>query len=287
MTTRVTASPTPDDVETVEQALVYDHDARAVLTRLLSPPAGRRQALFTTPSGEGVAVVSVSSRDPAVGHLDLLAVRPSAQRQGVGRRLVVAAEEWLAQQGARHIRIAGNPPCYGWPGIDVRYTAAACLAEKLGYALIDTAWNMTADLSGDLDSGGDEERLVREGVRVQAASGELRSQAVTFARQQWNGNWAWEVEQATGCHVAIRAGAIVGFAAWGARPNWFGPMGTAASVRGLGIGRVLLRRCLHDMREAGALSAEISWVGPKGFYSDAVGAATQRVFWLYGRDLAL
>lgn len=62
-------------------------------------------------------------------------------------------------------------------------------------------------------------------------------------------------------------------------------MGTAASARGLGIGRVLLRRCLRDMREAGARSGEISWVGPKGFYSDAAGAVTRRVFWLYPRDL--
>jgi GNAT superfamily N-acetyltransferase len=62
-------------------------------------------------------------------------------------------------------------------------------------------------------------------------------------------------------------------------------MGTAESARGLGIGAVLLRRCLRDLRSTGARSAEIGWVGPKRFYSLAVGAAVGRVFWQYGRDL--
>ncbi len=117
----------------------------------------------------------------------------------------------------------------------VRYTAAACLAEELGYALIATAWNMTADLTLDLDSAGDEQRL--------------------------------------------------GFAAWGARLHWFGPMGTAESTRGLGFGAVLLRRCLRDLRANGARRAEIGWVGPKRFYLLTVGATVGRVFWQYGRDL--
>ncbi|NUP67682.1 MAG: GNAT family N-acetyltransferase, partial [Nonomuraea sp.] len=76
------------------------------------------------------------------------------------------------------------------------------------------------------------------------------------------------------------------FAAWGARPAWFGPMGTAPDARGLGLGGVLLRRCLADQRAAGQASAQIGWVGPLRFYSRAVGARAERVFWLYRRDLA-
>lgn len=292
----VIAAPRPEDVRTVTQALRYDPDGPAVLARLMEPPVGRRHALLATPGGDGVAAVSVSTRDPEVGHWDLLAVHPDARRRGLGRGLVAAGEEWLARQGVRRARIAGNPPCYGWPGIDVRYTAAACLAEEVGYTLTGTAWNMTADLTVDLDSAvldsavldsaADERRLAGEGIRVERATGGLRDAAAEFARQHWNENWAWEVAQASGCHVAVRDGTILGFAAWGARPNWFGPMGTAESARGLGIGAVLLRRSLRDLRATGADSAEIGWVGPKRFYSLTVGAAVGRVFWQYGRDLS-
>lgn len=282
---QVIAAPRPEDVLTVTQALGYDQDAAAVLARLMAPPVGRRHALLATPGGDAVAVVSVSGRDPAVGHWDLLGVRPDARRRGLGRSLVAAGEEWFVRHGVRHARVAGNPPCYGWPGIDVRYTAAACLAEESGYTLTGTAWNMTADLTVDLDSAADEQRLAGEGIQVQRVEDRLREPAVAFARQHWGESWAWEVEHASGCHVAVRDGAILGFAAWGTRPGWFGPMGTAEAARGLGIGAVLLRRCLADLRATGARQAEIGWVGPKRFYSLTVGAAVGRVFWQYGRDL--
>ena len=48
---------------------------------------------------------------------------------------------------------------------------------------------------------------------------------------------------------------------------------------------MLLRRCLAEQRAAGMASAQIGWVGPLGFYSRAVGARAERVFWLYRRDL--
>nr|WP_256862898.1 hypothetical protein [Microbispora sp. GKU 823] len=62
-------------------------------------------------------------------------------------------------------------------------------------------------------------------------------------------------------------------------------MGTAEAARGLGVGRVLLRRCLADQAAAGQTSAQIGWVGPLRFYSRTVGARTERVFWLYRRAL--
>lgn len=228
---------------------------------------------------------SAVGKSPAVGHIDLLAVHPRAQGRGLGRALVTAAEERLAGLGAGEVRFAGNPPCYAWPGIDVRYTPALCLAERLGYERYQMAWNMTADLCTDLSTDDDVRRLAEIAVEVRAAPAGRRDTVVEFARTHWNDSWAWEVEHAAGCHYAVRSGEFLGFAAWGARPTWFGPMGTAPAARGLGIGRVLLRRCLADQRDAGLDRAEIGWVGPLRFYSRAVGARAERVFALYRRRL--
>ncbi|MEU7742514.1 GNAT family N-acetyltransferase [Nonomuraea sp. NPDC049158] len=282
--------------EVARAALTLDGgEGAALVERLARPPAGRRWTALVRDGG--VVMASVSAKDPAVGHLDLLAVHPDARGRGHGRALVGAAEEWLRSEGARQARFAGNPPCYAWPGIDVRYTAAACLAERLGYERYHVAWNMTADLGADLSVEEDLVRLAEAGVSVHASATDRdlaadqeraadRERVAAFVRERWNQNWAWEAANAAGLHYAERDGRILGFAAWGARPAWFGPMGTAPEARGLGVGGVLLRRCLAEMRAAGLSSAQIGWVGPLRFYSRAVGARAERVFWLYRRDLA-
>ena len=110
-------------------------------------------------------------------------------------------------------------------------------------------------------------------------------------RGHWGDGWAWEVAESlnrpgAGCYVAVRDGEILGFAAYGAnRPSWFGPMGTAPAAEGLGVGRVLLRRCLTDQRAGGLTSAQIGWAGPISFYSNAVDARLERIFWIYSKTL--
>ncbi|MFD1542601.1 GNAT family N-acetyltransferase [Nonomuraea guangzhouensis] len=274
-----------DAAEVARAALTLDPgEGPALVDRLANPPTGRRWTALVIDGG--VVMASVSGKDPAVGHIDLLAVHPEVRGRGHGRELVRAAEEWLRSAGVTQARFAGNPPCYAWPGIDVRYTAAACLAESLGYERYHMAWNMTAGLATDLSVDDDLVRLAQRDVYVHTAAEQGRERVAAFVREHWNENWAWEAVNATGLHYAERDGRILGFAAWGSRPAWFGPMGTAPEARGLGVGGVLLRRCLADMRAAGQSSAQISWVGPLRFYSRAVGARTERVFWLYRRDLA-
>ncbi|MBP2703790.1 GNAT family N-acetyltransferase [Microbispora sp. RL4-1S] len=263
-------------------------DAALVVRRLSTPPEGRRWVALGTPGLDGVVFASLGTG--GAGHVDLLAVDPAARDRGIGRALVLAAQDWLRAAGATEARFAGNPPCYGWPGIDVRYTPAACLAESLGYERYSVAWNMTADLvSGWNPASWDEEgelaRLAAAGVSVRSIPRTERAEVSAFARREWNERWAWEAEQATGCHQAVRDGEPLGFAAWGSRPNWFGPMGTAPAARGLGVGRTLLRRCLAEQAAAGLRQVEIGWVGPLRFYSRAVAARAGRVFWLYRRRL--
>ncbi len=287
--------------ETCAAALELEaSDGPTLVDMLWTAPVQRQRAVLVAEDGVGVVCASTShlarrndAVDPdvagtadsstVVGHVDLIAVHPRAQGRGLGRALLAAAERWLVGQGAAEVRLAGNPPCYAWPGIDVRYTPALCLAERLGYERYDVAWNMTADLSVDLSTATDIDRLAAAGVAVRKAPPDGRGAVADFVRAHWNDRWAWEVEHASGCHYAVRSGEVLGFAAWGARPFWFGPMGTAPAARGLGIGRVLLRRCLAEQRDAGLSHAEIGWVGPLRFYARAVGARVQRVFAMYRR----
>lgn len=244
----------------------------------------------------GVVLGSLDAEDRKLGHLDLIAVRPEVRRKGVGRALTGAAENALAEMGGQAVALAGNPPYYAWPGIDVRYTPAVCMALALGYELDTTAWNMTADLAEGSpavrDTGPAEARLASAGVLVRRAVGADRAALTAFARDNFESpSWAGEVADSldrpgAGCHIALRDGELLGFAAYGSsRPSWFGPMGTAPAAQGLGIGAVLLRRCLIDQRADGHRSAQIGWVGPVPFYSAVAGARIERVFFLYRKVL--
>ncbi|WP_238008762.1 GNAT family N-acetyltransferase [Dactylosporangium sp. AC04546] len=273
------------------EALELDGDsgeARLLVRRLADGPDGRVGFRLVDERGDGVVFGSVSDRDPRLGYVELLAVRASARRRGLGSQLLAAAEDRLRALGCERVRLGGNPPCYAWPGVDVRYTAAVCLAQKRGYGLEDTAWNMTADLRRESDDAErDEKRLAGVGVKVMEAPPETSE----WVRSIWGDGWAWEVGQSigrdgAGCYVAVRDGEILGFAAYGAnRPSWFGPMGTAPAAEGLGVGRVLLRRCLADQRANRHDTAQIGWAGPIAFYSKAVGARIERIFWIYGKAL--
>lgn len=235
----------------------------------------------------GVAFAAAGNADPHVGHLDLVAVDPRYQRRGMATRLLRQAEDSLRDMGCTIVRVAGNPPDYAFPGIDVRYTPAICLVAKAGYAHDRTAWNMTAELDPQtLDTAIDEARLADEGVAVKRAEADDIARLRPVIAAEFGSHWAAEITTAQAVHIASRAGRPVAFAAWGCtRPSWFGPMGTLPEAKGLGIGSVLLKRCLLDQAKAGYAQAQIGWVGPVPFYAQAVNARIERVFFLYAKEL--
>jgi GNAT superfamily N-acetyltransferase len=75
------------------------------------------------------------------------------------------------------------------------------------------------------------------------------------------------------CFVAIREGAVLGFACHDVTcRNFFGPEGVEAASRGRGIGRALLLSALHAQRAAGYAYSIIGGVGPAEFYRKTIGA---------------
>lgn len=233
----------------------------------------------------GVALASAGHKDPAVGHLDLLMVDPAYRRRGIARGMLTSLEDLLTQRGLNTFKVVGNAPDYAWPGVDVHYTAAICTLNACGYTHTSTAWNMTAPLPPPAPDG------TARDVEIRRATTEDLATVLPMVQQEWGPSWTVEVERAItgsgGVHAVFQAGQPVAFAAWGAcRPSWFGPMGTLPAASGMGLGRILLRRCLQDQAALGLTSAQISWVGPVPFYSNAAGAYIDRVFFLFAKPLS-
>lgn len=238
--------------------------------------------------GFGMGVVR-PSKDGPCGYIKLLAVAPAHRRQGIGGALLEKLEAQLTAQGATVLRVCESAPNYLTPGLDVRYTFGMLFFQKYGYTRFGETYNLDVDLQAhSFDTHAQEEALLTKGRIIRRATPEDRAGVMALLDAYWP---PWKHEVATcythapiSLHIAISDTHVVGFSAYDANnigTSWFGPMGTAPSERGLGIGGILLQRCLRDMRMQGHTRAIIPWVGPIGFYAHYAGATIDRVFYRY------
>ncbi len=214
------------------------------------------------------------------GSVKMLAVAPEARGQGHGARLLEAVERILSERGARRLEVCGAAPNYLCPGVDERYVEGLAFLERRGYRPVGSALDMRVALAGrEFPTDAETARLHARGVTVRRAGADDQA-ALDGLLDEFGGSWAREVAISMAAaeprvHLAFDGEALLGFSAWGgnnAADGGFGPMGTRPAARGLGIGGVLLKRCLADLRDAGFESAVIPWVGPVAFYEQQVGA---------------
>ena len=101
---------------------------------------------------------------------------------------------------------------------------------------------------------------------------------VDWVDQQFGKGWASEVGVAFAhtpvtCFVAQQNKEILGFAGYElSAKSFFGPTGVLRDYQGMGLGKVLLIKCLEALREMGYAYAIIGGVGPVAFYEKTVGA---------------
>jgi mycothiol synthase len=245
--------------------------------------------------GAIAAEIRRSRDDPPespVGHVKLLAVAPESQRRGIGGALLDAVERQFIGAGVVTCRIFADTPTYLRPGVDFRLTSFVCFLLRRGYTAPHNAVNMIVDLpAANLDTATDETRLKQSGIEFRRLA---RGDAEVFREylgREWG--WTWQCEamlslqrDPISTHLALRNGDIVGWSCYNIdQPGHFGPMGVNPEFRRSGIGAVLLKRCLADLRDEGRAEADIQWVGPITFYAREVGATLSRCFWQFEREL--
>ena len=216
-------------------------------------------------------------RPSGKGYVKFLLVAPERRRQGLGRRLLEAVEAKLSSSA---LRVCETHPNYLIPGVDVRYTAGLLMLEKLGYQKIGETFNLVCSLDQDFSD--------QDCDRFRRATGTDWEPVMAFLQQHFPG-WQAEVTRMFANHpISLHLGwegdRLLGFAGYDGNnlgTGWFGPMGTDPTQRSKGLGGVLLRRCLQDLKAQGLAQAIIPWVGPYGFYSHHCGARIDRVFWRY------
>lgn len=105
-----------------------------------------------------------------------------------------------------------------------------------------------------------------------------KSLVMEWVKDHFGEYWMNEVDAAFShlpirCFIAQKDNDIVGFACFEATSkNFFGPTGTLESLRGKGIGKILLVKSLQALKEMGYTYAIIGGVGPVDFYKNTVNA---------------
>jgi len=226
-----------------------------------------------------------------IGWIKLFFTVKEFRRQGVATTLLREIEKGLQAKGISQIRIMDSNPNYFQPGIDPFYTEAICFAERNGYKKFADTANLLADLGKNLATDQQERALRKDGIEIRRAVKEDRDYVLNFIGEFWP-PWVQEVETAfsndpISLYLAFLHGEARAFSAYDVNNKgmgWFGPMGTDPVFRGKGVGGILLKRCLQDIKDQGHKYAIIPWVGPIPFYMHYVDAHMHRVFWRYKKE---
>jgi GNAT superfamily N-acetyltransferase len=126
--------------------------------------------------------------------------------------------------------------------------------------------------------------LNEAGIELRRALPPEKHLIVEWVKSVFNPHWASECEaalarQPVSCMIAVESdpaggpGKMVGFSCYEATSKgFFGPTGVDPSVRGKGVGKVLLLAALHGLRAEGYAYGIIGGAGPVDFYAKLVGA---------------
>ncbi len=228
------------------------------------------------------------------GYVKLLAVLKEHRRKGIATALYSQVEQEMKSRGVKLVRVYESYPNYFMPGVDPFYTEAVCFFERNGFVKFNDCANLKADLvHQDFNTSKEERKLRQHGITVSRAGKKDFQPMLNWIRRHFAA-WEWEIRAAfenkpVSLHIAKKDGRIIAFSAHETNnkgTGWFGPMGTGKAARGKGIGGILLKRCLNDLKKAGFKSSVIPWVGPIPFYMHYVNSKVERVFWRYEKKLS-
>jgi ribosomal protein S18 acetylase RimI-like enzyme len=238
--------------------------------------------------------------EPDKSWITAFGVLPDYRRRGIGTALFTHTLDRLCADGRQTVEISPYVPNYFAPGIDLAYTGTLdFLQRKFGFTVQETPVSMGIDLSGFTIPAEivelAERREREDGLTIAAVTGADLPDLMPFISDNFGWDWFRHLQEylveyfgdssRQVCFLVARLnGRVVGFC--GQRRERFGPFGVDASVRNLGIGRLLLFRCLAEMSARHFYYAYFMWTGEDAarLYSLA-GFRKRREFAILGKRL--
>jgi len=259
-------------------------DERRFVTLVLLDPNFQAANLFVAVEDETVVgfALMMTRQVPYYGQglqpesawITAFGVHPEYRRRGIARALFNSCFKKLAAEGRKMLEIADYLPGYFMPGVDINaYTAALDMLENaLGFQktlrLISMGANLTNFVTTPEVAALEQLRERHDAVTVRPVTAADVTDVMAFIAQHFDWDWARHArdylhEIFSGSPVpmcflvARRRGEVVGFCQQ--RLERFGPFGVQEDFRGLGIGQILLFRCLANMRAQNVHFSYFMW----------------------------
>lgn len=223
--------------------------------------------------------------------LKFFMVRRDLRRQGIGTWMLKKLYVKFKEQGRKgKIQALTSTPDFWFSGVNPKFTAAYFWLQKNGYKKSFWPWNQyrqdlyvefdNPNIPIDLDSKPPE---VKGNFEFKRVSPEYFERTVEFAKKHHGlGTWPEEIELSyrndpptTFIAVNIESDEIIGWATHsGQFDGSFGPTAVLKSLRGQGIGGILLAWSLYDLKQSGHKRCQILWVvgDTVKYYSKVAGA---------------
>jgi mycothiol synthase len=201
-----------------------------------------------------------------------LGIHPMSDMQQVGNFLLTEIERRFKALGKRECRVAGYPPGYFTPGIDMRsYKSTVELFQANGYVLFHEALSMDSSIvlfAVPEKTVEIEKKLKEDGIEIRFYRRHDLVRFMEFLEQSMPSDWV-RVERRNlrkivegGFHpeqvvLVTKGNDIIGYCQF--EGSHFGPFGVSDAYQGRGIGTVLLARTLERMRQEGYHDAWVMW----------------------------
>jgi ribosomal protein S18 acetylase RimI-like enzyme len=214
--------------------------------------------------------------EPASAWITAFGVHPDYQRRGIGTALFRHIIERLKADGRKTIDIAPYVPNYFVPGVDVKaYPGTIAFLQSVGFRVLYNAISMGADLSGftippeivELER----RREAEDGLTIRPVTSADLPELLAFITKHFGWDWFRHAQDyllelfggGNATHICVlvarQHGEIVGYCQQ--KLERFGPFGVDPACRNLGIGRLLLFRCLATMSARHNYFAYFLWTG--------------------------
>lgn len=238
------------------------------------------------------------------GWLQVVAVTPGRQREGIGRAIVTRLLEDARREGINRVRLGGGVH-YLFPGAPKDLGGAEAFFATIGARYEHETFDLRASLDGRAVTERDRTVLADAGLTVRPMEPSESEALLTFVDRAFQLDWVqdlgWAMDHglpasdvlllvpADASAGVVSARKVAGFATIHQRGNaplfgprfWedllepssggLGPIGVVERLRGRGIGRALLASALDTLHSRGVRDCVIDWTtlldyyGPFGF----------------------